>query len=221
MAAEVLVPTWTAVPRYATPADTPTHVPTSTFRPTHTPTPSPTSTPVPPHTSTPLPTNTPVAASSPTPTVSCPAVSGPFTAVWDVAKGRIGCATSAVIKGTVAEENFHGGKMFWREPLDYAQVVMLLNNGTWQIVKHDPFVEGSPDFSCPDANTPERCPPTPKRGFGMVWCDIPYVRGSLGNATDCERGYEGTMQTFDRGSMLRSDDGTIYVFYADGSWERR
>ena len=189
--------------------------------PAHTPTPVPTSTPRPQHTPTPLSTSTPVPAPSPTPTASCPAVSGPFAAVWNAVKDRTGCATSAAIEGLVAEENFDGGKMFWREPLDYAQVMMLLNNGTWQIVKHAPFVEGSPDFKCPDANTPERCPPTPKRGFGMVWCDVPHVRSSLGNATDCERGYRGTMQTFDRGSVLRSDDGTIYVFYAGGGWERK
>jgi hypothetical protein len=121
----------------------------------------------------------------------------------------------------VAEENFQGGKMFWREPVDYGQALVLYNDGTWKIYQHAPFVEGSPEFSCPDSDTPSQCPPTPKRGFGLIWCDIPEVRSRLGNATDCERGYQGFMQQFDSGSMLRTDGGSVYVFYDSGQWERR
>jgi hypothetical protein len=43
----------------------------------------------------------------------------------------------------------------------------------------------------------------------------------LGNAIDRERGYQGFMQQFERGFMLQTDAGTIYVFYNDGRWERR
>jgi hypothetical protein len=121
----------------------------------------------------------------------------------------------------VAEENFQGGKMFWREPIDYAQALVLYNDGTWKAHQHAPFVEGSPEFSCPDSDTPSQCPPTPKRGFGLIWCDIPEVRNRLGNATDCERGYQGLMQEFERGFMLTTDGGSIFVFYEDGQWERR
>jgi hypothetical protein len=98
---------------------------------------------------------------------------------------------------------------------------VLLNDGTWQIFRHAPFEEGSPDFSCPDENTPSQCPPTPRRGFGMMWCDIPAIRSGLGNALDCERGYQGTVQQFERGSMLRTDTGAVYILYDGGSWERR
>ena len=126
-----------------------------------------------------------------------------------------------VFVALVAEENFFGGKMLWREPIDVAQIVALFNDGTWQIVEHPPYVEGSPEFSCPDANTPSQCPPTPKRGFGTVWCDTPEIRSRLGNATDCEWGYQGSMQQFERGFMLQSDSGAIYVLYDDGHWERR
>jgi hypothetical protein len=184
-----------------------------------TPTPlPPTDTPVPmdtlvPPTDTPLPT---VAA-----TGSCPAVSGPFAAVWTAVQGAIGCASNSASTGFIVEENFEGGKMFWREPIDYAQILALFNDRTWQIVEHSPFIEGSPDFSCPDANTPSQCPPTPKRGFGMVWCDTPALRSRLGNATDCERGYQGSMQQFERGFMLQTDNGAIYVFYNNGQWECR
>lgn len=168
-------------------------------------------------TRTPAPTATPQSTLTP----DCPAVSGPFAAVWRTIQNTVGCASGSVISGLMVEENFQDGKMFWRELLDYAQVLVLFNDGTWQIVKHSPFVEGSPDFSCPDANTPSRCPPTPKRGFGMVWCDTPVVRSRLGNATDCERDYQGLMQQFERGFMLRSDSGAIYVFYNNRRWERK
>jgi hypothetical protein len=78
-----------------------------------------------------------------------------------------------------------------------------------------------PEFPCADADTPARCPPTPKRGFGTMWCDISEIRARLGNATDCERGYQGCMQQFERGFMLKSDEAAIYAFYDDGRWERR
>ncbi|MBN2405762.1 MAG: hypothetical protein JXE06_09300, partial [Coriobacteriia bacterium] len=110
--------------------------------------------------------------------------------------------------------------MFWREPIDTAQALVLFSNGGWRIFKHAPYVEGSPEFPCADANTPAQCPPTPKRGFGTMWCDIPEIRSGLGRALDCERGYTGSLQLFERGSALRTDTGSIYVFYADGQWER-
>lgn len=198
----------------------PTVAPTATAPPIV----SPTATPVPPR-----PTDTPTPEEpsptpeepSPTSTPSCPAVTGPFERVWKLVQGTIGCATTDPSSRFIAEENFEGGKMFWREVIDYGQVLVLINVGMWQIVKHSPFVEGSPEFSCPDANTPSECPPTPKRGFGMVWCDTPEIRSRLGNATDCERGYQGETQQFQRGFMLQTDRQAIYVFYDDGSWERR
>jgi len=214
---------------------TTTLAPTATF--TTTPTPTATFTPTATSTATTTPTNTPTPANTPTPTStnthtptetlrststpSCPTVSGHFAAVWNMVQGNTGCAYSSAITGSIAEENFEGGKMFWREPIDFEQVLVLFNDGTWQIVKHSPFVEGSPEFSCPDAHTPSQCPPTPKRGFGMVWCDTPAIRSSLGNAIDCERGYQTLMQQFERGFMLQTDSGDNYVFYNNGQWERR
>jgi hypothetical protein len=164
---------------------------------------------------------TPTMTPQPTPTTTCPTAGGPFAVAWNRVQGTIGCADSNAITGLIVEENFEGGKLFWREPIDYAQILALFNDGTWQIVKHSPFIEGSPEFSCPDANTPSQCPPTPKRGFGIIWCDIPEMRARLGNALDCERGYQGSMQQFDRGFMLQTDSGAIYALYDDGRWERR
>ena len=163
----------------------------------------------------------PTPTPAPTYTPRCPTASGPFRAAWQAVQDAIGCPTSPVIAGLVAEENFYGGKMFWREPIDRTQVLVLFNDQTWWLVQHTPFVEGSPEFSCPAPDTPSQCPPTPKRGFGQVWCDTPAVRSRLGNAVDCERGYQGTMQEFERGFMVQTDRGETYAFYADGRWERR
>jgi len=218
IAAVVVVPEvrqWLGLESSATSPTTLVSQPTDTLTsaPTTPPTQSPTPTTVPPK-----PTSTASPGSTATPT--CPAVSGPFTAVWNSIQGEIGCATGDAINGFIVEENFEGGKMFWREPIDYAQALVLFNDGTWRIFEHSPYVEGSPEFSCTDANTPAQCPPTPKRGFGMMWCNIPEIRTGLGNAIDCERGYQGSMQQFERGFTLQTDGGVIYVFYSDGRWER-
>ncbi len=156
-----------------------------------------------------------------TPLQTCEAVTGPFAEVWSSVHESLGCATGPPVQSLIAEESFEGGKMFWREPIDDAQALVLYNDGTWKIYAHTPWEEGSPEFSCPDAETPSQCPPTPKRGFGAMWCDISEIRSRLGNATDCERGYQGSMQVFDRGSMLKTDTGAVYVFYDGGYWERR
>jgi hypothetical protein len=166
-------------------------------------------------------TPAPITIPSPTATPSCPTVQGPFATVWAAEQERLGCAQGSAFSGLIAEETFEGGKMFWRAPIDTAQALVLFNDGTWRIFTHAPYVEGSPEFPCTDAKTPAQCPPTPKRGFGTMWCDIPEIRNSLGNALDCERGYQGSLQQFDNGSVLRTDTGTIYIFHSDRTWERR
>ncbi len=213
------IPTLAVVPIQAPPTHTsPSSV--TLVLPPSTPTNLPQPTELP---STDMPTDIPQPTDTPQPTFtpSCPVVHGPFASVWNIVQGEIGCATGNVVNGAMAEENFERGKMFWREPIDHAQALVLFSNGTWRIYQHTPFVEGSPDFSCLDADTPPQCPPTPKRGFGMMWCDIPEIRNGLGNATDCERGYQGIMQQFERGFMLQTDNGSTYVFHNDGRWERR
>jgi len=152
-------------------------------------------------------------------TPACEPVTGPFAEVWAVRQQTIGCKTSESFTGLVAEEHFEGGIMFWREAFDDERAPVLFDDGTWRYYEHTRFVEGSPEFSCVDDNTPAQCPPTPKRGFGMMWCDIPELRNRLGNALDCERGYYATMQTFTDGFMLRNDRGLLYILFDDGTWQ--
>jgi eukaryotic-like serine/threonine-protein kinase len=173
--------------------------------------------------STVLPTRQPTVTSLPaaTATLACPTVTGPFATIWQGTQSSIGCGAGRVSKGQIVQEDFSGGKMFWREPIDVGQALVLFNNGTWQIFQHSPYPEGAPEFSCPAPDTPEQCPPTPRRGFGMMWCDIAVIRQGLGNATTCEYSYSGAMQQFERGFMLQTDRGITYIFQEDGTWEKR
>ena len=154
-------------------------------------------------------------------TQPCETVPGPFADAWASVRQDIGCKTGEAFQGFVAEEHFEGGIMFWREDFDHARSPVLYNNGTWRYYTHTPWVEGSPEFSCVDQNTPAQCPPTPKRGFGLMWCDIPEIRNRMGNAVDCERGYYATMQTYTNGFMLLNDQGVLYILFDDGTWQQR
>lgn len=170
-----------------------------------------------PPTATPEPTYTPL----PTPTPRCLVVEGPFAGEWAVHEERLGCALAQPLSHSGAEERFEFGRMFWRsDAIDYGQALVAFNNGTWRIFEHAPYVDGvNPEYSCTDANTPAKCPPTPKRGFGMMWCDIGAIRSGLGNAVECEQGYNGLQQDFQRGFLLRTASGT-FVFLNDGTWQR-
>ena len=200
-----------------TPFPTPTLYATATPQPASTPvpaaTPKPTSTPV--STATPQPTSTPVPAATSTP--ECPAVSGPFASIWQETQERLGCAVNQSHTTWIAEEHFERGWMLWREDTDL--ICVLYNNGRWAWYQ-DIWHEGDPDYSCSDS-APMESPPTPIRGFGKIWCTYEPVRSGLGWTTDNERGYHGTAQDFERGSIIRTDGGTTYVLYDDGWWERR
>jgi serine/threonine protein kinase len=191
------------------PTDTPEPVAISTPMPSPTPTATPLPTPTPSPTPTPLPTSTP--------TPACPGVSGPFAGVWSAVQGRIGCAAGSHYTTWAAEETFEKGWMYWRKDND--KIYAVYNWGVWGVYD-DIWHEGEPDFSCSDANTPSRSPPTPLRGFGKVWCTYPAVRQGLGWATEGERGFDVIAQHFQRGFILRTDRWT-WVFYEDGTWERR
>ena len=173
----------------------------------------PSDTPAPTRTFTPVPTRTPTPTLTPTP--SCPPVTGPFADIWQSAKDKFGCATNAAHGSWMAEETFQQGRTLWRQDWE-KYVIVLYNSGSWGNYLGD-WQEGEPEFSC----GPESSPPTPKRGFGRVWCKYPEVRSGLGNATTQERGFNGTVQDFERGFILRTDSGETYVTYSGDGWETR
>jgi len=186
---------------------------TSVYTPTPTPTSSPTTQPQP--TDTPSPTDTPTPTETPTP--ACPEVTGPFADIWQETRDRLGCATNEAHTTWLAEESFDHGRMFWRKDTD--RISVQYESGAWASYANA-WAEGDPEFSCP-AIAPEESPPTPKRGFGKVWCANEGVRNGLGWATDPEYGYYGTVQDFEHGSIIRTEGGATYVRYADGEWEQR
>ncbi len=206
------------------PSATPTHLPpppTPTTPAPDTPLPAASETPVPPPPSPTVPPIRPTAlpTSPPTvmPTPTCPPVTGPFADTWAALGDRLGCSTTAVHNPTIALEHFEGGLMLWRENTD--QIYVLYGNGSWDSY-NDIWLEGDPEYSCPDS-APSSSPPTPRRGFGKIWCTDSEVRSGLGSATDAERGFYGTVQDFRYGWALGADSGVILVLFADGSWTQR
>lgn len=116
---------------------------------------------------------------------------------------------------TVAEQFFEGGIMFWRS--DKAEIYVLFGDGTFSTYL-DLWNDTLPVYSCPDEALSET-PPTPQRGFGLVWCGDPQVRQALGPALTEERAYEAVLQDFDQGTVLETDLAEIYRFnLARGSW---
>ena len=83
--------------------------------------------------------------------------------------------------------------MFWRD--DTRQIYVLYNDGTWQEFP-DTWTEDEPEYSCPADDTPSTTPPTPRRGFGKVWCTEPGVRDRLGNTLMDEMGNDRPVQDF-------------------------
>ena len=187
--------------RTTTPVSTRTSTPalirTSTPKPTQTFTPSPT------QTSTPTPTGPP----------GCPPVVGPFADIWQSARDKLGCAANSAHSVWMAEEPFQKGTMFWRQDSD--QIYALFAGGSWGVYANT-WREGDAEETCSSGT-----PITPARGFGKVWCTVSGVRTSLGNATAQEGGYNGTVQDFERGLVIRTDAGATYVMYRGGKWEKR
>lgn len=187
-----------------TPAETETATATATTVPTTAATPSPTSTPLPTQTSPP----------TATPASACPEVTGPFAEVWRAEQAQMGCATNDAHSGWLAIENFERGLMFWREDND--RIYVVYQGGSWQGFANT-WRDGDPIYTCGSETTP----PTPLRGFGKVWCSNATVRDGLGSAMDLERGSDGTLQDFERGTIVRMDTGTIYLLFLDGKWSKR
>jgi hypothetical protein len=80
----------------------------------------------------------------------------------------------------------------------------------WQYI----WVEGrDPEYSCGSSQTP----PTPRRGFGKIWCTYTAVQQGMGNATQNEWGENSTLQAFANGLIWQNSTGR-YILFNDGSW---
>lgn len=182
----------------------PTAVPTETSTATALPTETPTVTPEP--TETPQPTATPCAV----------AVHGGFSGIWAAAEERLGCPVQpAGVNQWVGEEAFERGRMFWRN--ENQKIYVLYQTGAWQRFDDTWNEHSDPEFTC----GPAESPPTPKRGFGKLWCTRADVRSGLGQAVEEEHGEWVTVQDFVGGGLIVCVPSGTYVLYADGSWAPR
>lgn len=99
--------------------------------------------------------------------------------------------------------------MLWRQ--DTRQIYAVYDDGLWQVFQ-DTWQEGQPEYSCPDASTPSRTPPTPRRGLGRAWCTQPGVRDKLGRALQDENGNTRPVQDFQQGTMLSIIERDVPVY---------
>jgi len=89
------------------------------------------------------------------------------------------------------------------------------SGGRWNLFQ-DQWQEGMNEYSCGGPPSP----PTPKRGFGLVWCRNENVRTQLGNAVAAEEGGNSLIQDFEKGRIWRwQNTGEVFVFYSNGTWE--
>ncbi len=159
-----------------------------------------------------LSTPTPPAVTLP----DCPVAPERFVDLWAVRVDRLGCP-AASSNPSLVEQIFEGGWMFWRG--DTATIYVLPSDQPYASFQ-DTWDESQPIFTCPDL-FPSRTPPTPHRGFGKVWCNEPWVRERVGNATSPERLFEATLQEFETGLIFETDQGTTYILESRLSgWER-
>jgi hypothetical protein len=196
----------------ATTAPTATRTPTSTSIATATPTTT--------HTAVPTPTQT----HRPSPTASCTLAAGPtFGSLWvGEVKNDIGCPTSREQGVITAYQEFDGGFMIWRSDKDQI-VYVFYKDGTYGEFTPT-WQDGMPEYGCPDSSIPSTSPPTPRRGFGSVWCNYSVVRQRLGWARTDEIGDYRNLQDFQRGWMLQRAPRAgepRYVAYSDtDTWEQ-
>ena len=156
----------------------------------------------------------PVVQAPPPPVACTQPVDGAFAGTWTgEIKERIGCPIAPAAATDAAFEPFERGAMIWRK--DVLQHYVIAADGGW-LRFADVWIEGLPDFSCPDI-APSASPPTPLRGFGQVWCQNPDVRQRVGNALEPERAEQMVTQAFEHGFMIRTGRG-IYALFDDGGW---
>jgi hypothetical protein len=136
--------------------------------------------------------------------------------LWSEHLAQLGCPVASYTAPMV-EQSFEGGWMFWRSDTRHIYALPLAHP---YARFDDDWDESQPIYSCPDL-FPSQTPPTPHRGFGLVWCKEPLVRKLLGNATSSERLFETTLQEFEAGLIFETDLGVSYVLESRMyGWER-
>jgi len=146
----------------------------------------------------------------------CPTPPDFFADLWADRVAQLGCPVASH-RLPMGEQSFEGGWMFWRS--DTSEIYTLPLAQSYARFE-DTWDESRPAYACPDL-APSQTPPTPQRGFGVIWCSNLPVREFLGNATSPEHLYEATLQEFDSGLMFGTDQGVTYILDdRSNSWEQ-
>jgi len=115
-----------------------------------------------------------------------------------------------------AEEKMQGGVFFWRQ--DTKTIYAMNNDGTWRAYP-DTWQAGIDPESWgyhPPAGLYE-----PIRGFGKLWrTQLGGPAGRFGWGTEPERGFDGTVQAFQKGLMLENERKEIFVLFNTGTWTK-
>ena len=211
-------PAATPTPAPATRTATPAPLAVAKVQPTATKA-APTATatrPAPTATAAPSPTPSPTRAPSPT-APAAPVVGASFGRIYAdnaVLRSRLGAPVQSERRVEAIEQPFERGQMEWAS--DGKQIYVLYREfAAWAR-----FADAwSPD----EAPIPGEPPPPglyrPQRAFGKLWRENATVRERLGWGTAVEQPYDGRLQRFERGLMLRSA-GSVVVLYEDGGWQR-
>ncbi|UCC87724.1 MAG: hypothetical protein JSV81_00035 [Anaerolineales bacterium] len=141
-----------------------------------------------------------------------------FLALWQERIAELGCPIADTGQSVpMAEQSFERGWMLWRG--DTATIIAL-PVGQWYREFEDTWNESQPIYSCLDL-APAQTPPTPRRGFGKIWCTQPELRDSLGQATSEEHPFTASIQSFEWGLIFSTDQGITYIFERfHPGWER-
>lgn len=114
---------------------------------------------------------------------------------------------------TLLEQSFQGGLAIWRS--DTRQIYMLSRTGNTWSVHSDTWRPG-------DRVAVDTAPPpgamVPSGGIGTVWRSTPEIKNRLGWAVYEPRGSGGSIQMFDRGMIVWTPHGLLYVLSNDGRW---
>lgn len=148
-----------------------------------------------------------------------------FANAWANAQVRssLKCPINAQHSIDSAVEAFEQGFMLWRKDTD--RLYTFFYDGTWEDFPNT-FRDGiDPEYTCGSPSSP----PSPRRGFSLVWCNHPEVRRKLGNAVEREQGFCmpgggpcDTFQDFENGMMYRiSRFDKSYVAFTNSSiWQQ-
>ena len=164
---------------------------------------------------------TPALTPTPTPVTVQPTCLEPpvhFAAEWAGRIDQLGCPNPPGRRDNllIATQPFENGLMLWRS--DSAEIYAL-PAGQPFFRTPDTWDSSQREYTCP-ADALSQTPPTPKRGFGKVWCQTPSLRVQLGNATGQESTSDVRWEEFEFGSMFGREGEAVYILdNLSGEWE--